>query len=262
MDLSFLVCLFICFPFWLSFVAWHFMLSSFSLSQSGIPNNDGPFSCSTKKLHQCLRPLIIMVTVHIPLCHLHELLYVHNNVFYRPIQLSDTCAEKSILYILKEIRLPLPPVSMCYSHISISWLPFGFSFAIITDPMLWRLKTFDLIASIFCSHLCFISVFGACHELLCAFLCNYLLTSFCSGSWILVWNNWLLHIAKLLLYAGHICGSCLVPQDLLLFCGSFVFLCVLSVTLLCWSCLFTVSNSFLSFLSLILLSRLFVTWHF
>ena len=58
------------------------MLSSCSHLQCGIPNNAGPFPGTTKKLQQYSIPLLIMVTLHIPICGMCELLYAHNTFVY------------------------------------------------------------------------------------------------------------------------------------------------------------------------------------
>ena len=63
------------------FIVWQFMLSSSTPSQSGIPKNNGPMCDTTKKLHQHLLPLLIMVNFHTPICGIHELFYVHNIIF-------------------------------------------------------------------------------------------------------------------------------------------------------------------------------------
>ena len=61
----------------------------------GILRSAGPFPGTTKELHCYLMPLLIMVTLHIPICGMHELLYVCNTIFvHGPVYLSDICVLK------------------------------------------------------------------------------------------------------------------------------------------------------------------------
>ena len=48
------------------------MLNSCSLLQSSIPNNAGPLPDTTKKLHQNLMLLLLMLTLHTSICGMQE----------------------------------------------------------------------------------------------------------------------------------------------------------------------------------------------
>ena len=123
-----------CLLFCCSFVVWQFMLSSCSLSQFGIPNNAGPCNGTTRKLYQCFMPLLIMVTLHIPICGMHELLYVCNTIYLMNLfgSVMFVC-RKSILYIVMCLRLLSLLVSILFLHVSAFCLLFVFNFVIITD---------------------------------------------------------------------------------------------------------------------------------
>ena len=54
---------------------WQFILSSYSHSQSGIPSKASPSPGTTKELFLYLMPLLTVVTLHIPICGMCELLY-------------------------------------------------------------------------------------------------------------------------------------------------------------------------------------------
>ena len=60
------------------FTVCQFMLSSCNHSHYGIPNDGGPLSGTTKKLHQYSMVLLIIVSVYTPLCNTHELLCALN----------------------------------------------------------------------------------------------------------------------------------------------------------------------------------------
>ena len=95
------------------------------------------------------------------------------------------------------------PVSILYLHVSIFWLFLHFSFAIITNLTLWKLKKIDHI-KILCIHVCF-------HIILADFL-NHSMLFFCNPFW---------HLSA--------------PQYPQLFSGNWVFLCVICgiVLLIC-----------------------------
>ena len=65
------------------------ILSSCGISQSGMPNNDGPFPGTTRKLHLTSMPLFIFVILHMPICGIQELLYAYNTTFYPWIYLDQ-----------------------------------------------------------------------------------------------------------------------------------------------------------------------------
>ena len=50
---------------------------------------------------------------------------------------------KSIFYILIGIKLLSLSMSILYLHLSVFWLLLVFTFAIITDLILWKCKIFD-----------------------------------------------------------------------------------------------------------------------
>ena len=78
LDLPCFVCSFTCLPLCSLFLLWQFMFSSCNLSQSGIPKNADPLHGTRKKMDRYTLPLSIMVTLHIPICDTHELLYACN----------------------------------------------------------------------------------------------------------------------------------------------------------------------------------------
>ena len=60
-------------------------------------------------------PLLIMVTLHIPIFGMHDLVYVHNTFYVYDSFSSVTFGHgKSVLFILMGIRLPSLPVSVLY----------------------------------------------------------------------------------------------------------------------------------------------------
>ena len=126
-----------------------FILSNHSCSQSGIPNNAGPFPASTKKLHQNLMPLLIVVTLNMPIFGIHELFYAHNSMFLSMdlFRSAVLVIGKNILNVLMGIKLHLVSASVLYSYIIVVWLLLVFSFAIMTNLTLWKLKIFDLTTS-------------------------------------------------------------------------------------------------------------------
>ena len=81
------------------------------------------------------------------------------------------------------IKLPSLPISILYLHISTFWLIQVLQSLLILCCANWK----SLILP--CQNLLLTPLFhhclDTCHELLCASLCKYLLTPFCSGSSIL-----------------------------------------------------------------------------
>ena len=80
LDLFCFVCSFICVLFCSVSVVSQLILGSCSLSQSGMPNNAGPFTVN--KLHQNLMPLLFIVTLHMPICGIHKLVYAFYTTFH------------------------------------------------------------------------------------------------------------------------------------------------------------------------------------
>ena len=129
LHLSFFCCSLIC-PLlcWL-IVVWQFMPCNCSHLPYGIPVNAGPLSGITKKLHWFSMPLLIIVTLHIPMCGIQVLWYTFSTIFIMDWFSSFMSVHgKGILYILGAIKLPSLSVSILYSHISIFKIIF-----IITD---------------------------------------------------------------------------------------------------------------------------------
>ena len=87
-----------------------------------------------------------------------------------------------VFYKLMGIRLPSLPVTSLYSHVSILLTFFDFNLAIITDLMLWILKTFDLTMSNSCAATSVCSSFSLA-----------IFTPVCSGFCIPTWAESLSH---------------------------------------------------------------------
>ena len=90
--------------------------------------------------------LLIMVTLHIPICSMHELLCVCNII----LLLSDLF--RSVILVLRYSTLNILMlssllVSMLYLHNSILCLVLVFSLASIIDCALLKLKTLHLTTS-------------------------------------------------------------------------------------------------------------------
>ena len=118
-----------------------------------------------------------------------------------------------------------------------------FYFAGIADLVLWKLKFFDLTTpnssvATSVSLLSWNMPWTALHFLLLLSLDTFHLSLWHTCS------KWLalLHPAQLLLYSGHLCGSCKVPQYLHLSWGIFLPLFELFGPIPWWSVLFTPSN--------------------
>ena len=152
MDLSWFSFVFL--PFCSSFVAGQHMLSSFSLWQSGIPNNADPFPGTLRKPHHYLMLLLIRVTTY---SHLWcaTVVIVVQDCFSMDLSSSMISAHgKNILHILMNIRLPSLPASILYINMLTVFTTFCFYLCTITDLMLWILKIFDLSKSkFFAGHL-------------------------------------------------------------------------------------------------------------
>ena len=103
---------------------------------------------TTKKLHQYSLPLLIMVTLHIPICGMCELLYVLNTIF-------ATDLFSSVIFVLvhsdgcEVIITSSIYFSICMFHFFTALLLFVLGFAVITDLMQWKLKIFNLSAATF-----------------------------------------------------------------------------------------------------------------
>ena len=129
------------------------------------------------------------------------------------------------------IKLKLLPVSSLYSHMSV--LMTFFRFAINTDLMLWKLKTFYPTASNSCFyHLCVFIVLA--NVMNSSMSCHFKGLSSLASAYLLN----VVHLEHLLPDARHLCGPCVFPQYLQLFWVSLQLDFVLSCVLLFWSCLF------------------------
>ena len=89
-------------------------------------------------------PLLMMMTLYIPICSSLELLYVCNTIdlFVNLFSSVLFVCRKSILYILTCFKLPSVPVFILYQHVSVLWLLLLFSFAVISDLMLQKKSDF------------------------------------------------------------------------------------------------------------------------
>ena len=104
--------------------------------QSGIPNNMLVFPGTTKKLHQSLMSLwiivnLLMLFVVSMICYKCITLFLSMHLFRSAIAAFG----KSLLNMLVGIKLLSLPVSILYLYSIVLWLPFVFIFATITDLM-------------------------------------------------------------------------------------------------------------------------------
>ena len=73
-----------------------------------------------KLLHHYLMSLLIIVTLHTPICGMHEVPYVHNIIFCLLISLDPySLCFNSDLNILMGIKLSSLPVPILYSQKSV-----------------------------------------------------------------------------------------------------------------------------------------------
>ena len=110
------------------------MLNIYSHSQSGIPNNAGPFSGTTKKLHQYFMPLLIIVSLHVSICDIHELLYAATSLIFvnRFVLSSFMFAYGKTILHSDGHYFAITTCVYFYLHVSV-WVLFVLNFAIITD---------------------------------------------------------------------------------------------------------------------------------
>ena len=147
MFFTYLSCSFICLSCWSAVKLSQLRVSICSISQSVMPNKAGPLLGTTKKLHQNMMSLFIIVTLHMLVSCICQLLYACNTPFYPWTYLGQPfCVQMSILNILMGTKLPSLPVSIIYLHVVV-WLLFVPGFVIFTDLTLWKLKIFALMMS-------------------------------------------------------------------------------------------------------------------
>ena len=173
LDLPCFVSSFTCPLFWSASIVSLLILSSCNLSQSDIPNT-GLYLGPTKTL----MPLCIIFTLHMPICHMHNLLMVGNTTFSSMhfFKFAIVVFGKSILSILTGIRLLLLPVSIIYSKSAV-FTTFFLSFAIITNHILLISKNvWSYYFELSCWHLWLIlalTCFMDCFTPFCTYLFVY-----------------------------------------------------------------------------------------
>ena len=101
----------------------------------------------TKKLHLCLLPVLIMVTLHTLFCGMHNLLYVHNIIVFT----KDLF--RYVIFVAAHDGHKVAITTGIFPHFS-SLTSFVFSLAIFVDQMLWKLRTLILTCQILYTFLC------------------------------------------------------------------------------------------------------------
>ena len=99
-----LICQFLCGPS----VVCQFTASSFSHSPSCITSSIGPFHGTTRKLHLCSMPLLIIAILHMPICVCRNYCR-HATLFFLFMDLFNSfilVCGNNILYIMIGMRLP------------------------------------------------------------------------------------------------------------------------------------------------------------
>ena len=224
------------------------MLSSCSHSQSGNQNNSGPFPGTTKHLHQWWVPLLITVTLHIPICGMHGLLCVHNTIFCLWIFFS------SVMFVCRKDICTWWWALSCHHYLYLFYIPMfwffdyflflALSLLLILCYGIWNLWYCHI--KLLCFHLSFLGVLA--HTMSCPFylvaICWHL-SALVSAHLLEVIN--LSHLAQLL-HRRDICRACMCWSQYLqlLFCHFSAFLCVLSAILLLFMLFIMASNTMLS----------------
>ena len=125
------------------------MLSSHSYSRSGIASNAVPFYGTTMKVQWYLMPELTIITLHMPIlvCMSGYRCATLFNVMDFFSTFIFVCRNHICTFWL--VLNHHYYLCLFYIHIYLFLTNFYFSFAIMTDLMLWRLRIFDLTTSNF-----------------------------------------------------------------------------------------------------------------
>ena len=135
----------ICLPFCLSFV----VSSAVPFHSLAFLKMLAHFLALQRKCINTGCPLLIMVTLHIPICGMHKLLYMHNTIFlWTCLTQWHSCVKKVFCTFWLGLSCHH---SQClfYIHMFQFLTAFVFNFAIVRDIMLWKLEITDLTPSQF-----------------------------------------------------------------------------------------------------------------
>ena len=122
-------------------LVWQFMLSCCSHSQFGIHSYTVPFPGTAEKWYWYTMPALLIVTLHMPICGMHELLKVCNIIFfvYGFVYLIYIGIWKWYFLSFDGNCIATTTVSVLHLYASVLWLYFVFSFTHISDLMLWNM---------------------------------------------------------------------------------------------------------------------------
>ena len=202
------------------------MLSFCSHSQPGIPNNADPFPGTTKQLHQYLMPSLIIVTLHIPIYGMHELLEVHKIFFavywifsahlhwYTERPFFTFWWALSFHHYICLFYICMYLFFNCFSLLILQLLPIWHYGNLPHQTPVWP--------TLFLPHL------RICNEVLLILFFCHVLTSVHSGFWIITQSWSLSHMLNsswngLDIFLAHVCSCSICNCYTFLFCLSLFF---------------------------------------